>query len=95
MSRSCHRGTFSKPTRAAARTIRASPEIRSATFGLRLCGIADDPFMPARNGSSASRTEVREVPDLGGEAVERGRAHGERGEQLGVAVARDHLCRHR
>ena len=38
---------------------------------------------------------AREVPDLGREAVERGRADRERGEQLGVAVARDHLRRDR
>ena len=59
MSRSCQSGTFSRPTTAAARTTRASPQIRSATFGLRLCGIADEPFMPAANGSSTSRTSVR------------------------------------
>ena len=33
--------------------------MRSATFGLRLCGIADEPFMPCANGSSTSRTSVR------------------------------------
>ena len=33
--------------------------MRSATFGFRLCGIADEPFMPAANGSSTSRTSVR------------------------------------
>src|SRR5437868_908506 len=43
MSRSCHSGMFSIPTSAAARTTRARPEMRSATFGLRLCGIADGP----------------------------------------------------
>ena len=59
MSRSCQSGTFSKPTTAAARTTRARPEIRSATFGLRLCGIADEPFIPVANGSSTSRTSVR------------------------------------
>ena len=45
--------------RARARTTRARPQIRSATFGLRLCGIADEPFMPGANGSSTSRTSVR------------------------------------
>ena len=36
------------------------PVIRSETIGLRLCGIADEPFWaPARNGSSTSRTSVR------------------------------------
>ena len=47
------------PTTLAARTTRASPQMRSATFGLRLCGIADEPFIPRANGSSTSRTSVR------------------------------------
>ncbi len=38
---------------------------------------------------------AREVADLGREAVERGRDERERREQLGVAVARDHLRRER
>ena len=59
MSRSCHNATFSSPTTAAPRTTRARPQIRSATTGLRLCGIADDPFWPLANGSSTSRTSVR------------------------------------
>ncbi len=59
MSRSCQSTTFSRPTTEAARTTRARPQIRSATFGFRLCGIADDPFMPVANGSSTSRTSVR------------------------------------
>ena len=59
MSRSCQSATFSRPTSAAARTTRARPQIRSATIGLRLCGIADEPFWPRPNGSSTSRTSVR------------------------------------
>src|SRR5215470_1979783 len=43
MSRSCQRATFSSPTSAFARTTRASPQMRSATTGLRLCGIAEEP----------------------------------------------------
>ncbi len=35
------------------------PVIRSVTIGLRLCGIAEEPFCPSRNGSSTSRTSVR------------------------------------
>ena len=38
---------------------------------------------------------AREVTDLRREPVERRRADGERGEQLGMAVAGDHLGRHR
>ena len=59
MSRSCQSATFSSPTVAAARTTRASPEMRSATTGLRLCGIAEEPFCPLRNGSCTSRSSVR------------------------------------
>ena len=33
--------------------------MRSQTTGLRLCGIALEPFWPLRNGSSTSRTSVR------------------------------------
>ena len=33
--------------------------MRSATTGLRLCGIADEPFWPAPNGSCTSATSVR------------------------------------
>ena len=96
MSRSCQSGTFSRPTSADARTTRARPEIRSATFGLRLCGIADEPFIPVANGSSTSRTSVRarcriSVAKRSSDvAIER-----ERREQLGVTVARDHLRRDR
>ena len=59
MSRSCQSATFSRPTTAYPRTTRASPQMRSATMGLRLCGIADEPFWPRPNGSSTSRTSVR------------------------------------
>ena len=59
MSRSCQSATFSSPTAAAARTTLARPQIRSATMGLRLCGIADEPFWPRPNGSCTSRSSVR------------------------------------
>ena len=59
MSRSCHSATFSIPTWALPRSTRARPQMRSQTTGLRLCGIALEPFWPARNGSSTSRTSVR------------------------------------
>ena len=59
MSRSCQSATFSSPTSAFARTTRAIPQMRSAVIGLRLCGIADEPFWPRPNGSSTSRTSVR------------------------------------
>ena len=96
MSRSCQRATFSSPTSASARTTRASPQMRSATTGFRLCGIADEPFCPFPNGSWTSRDlGAGEVADLERELVERGGAQGQRGQQLGVAVALDDLRRRR
>ena len=59
MSRSCQSAHVLEPDdRALARTTRASPQIRSATTGFRLCGIAEEPFCPGANGSSTSRTSV-------------------------------------
>ncbi len=59
MSRSCHRATFSNPACALPRTTRASPLICSLVTGLRLCGIADEPFCFSLKNSSASRISVR------------------------------------
>src|SRR3954467_11033728 len=59
MSRSCHRATFSTAAEAFPRSTRASPVMRSVTIGLRLWGMALEPFWPARKGSSTSRTSVR------------------------------------
>ena len=59
MSRSCQRATFSMPTSALPRSTRAQPAMRSLRMGLRLCGMAEEPFWPLPNGSSASRTSVR------------------------------------
>ena len=59
MSRSCHRATSSRAATECPRTTRAMPEMRSAVIGLRLWGIAELPFCPAVNASSASRTSVR------------------------------------
>ena len=60
MSRSCQRATFSTAAEALPRSTRASPVMRSVVIGLRLWGIALEPFCcPARKGSSASRTSVR------------------------------------
>jgi hypothetical protein len=58
MSRSCQSATLSKPTCAFALTTRASPTTRSAVIGLRLCGIALEPFWPLAKGSSASSVSV-------------------------------------
>ena len=43
---------------ALARSSRARPTICSQPIGLRLCGIADEPFWPFANGSSTSPISV-------------------------------------
>ena len=68
--------------------------MRSAVIGLRLCGIADEPFWPRPNGSSTSRTSVRArcrisvAKRSSEEASER-----ERRQQLRVPVALQDLRR--
>ena len=92
MSRSCQRAMSSRPTWAFARSTRARPQMRSHTIGLRLCGIAEEPFCPAANGSSASRTSVRcRWRTSSGEPLERRADAGDRREQRRVAVAGHHL----
>ena len=59
MSRSCQSGTPSSTGTYWARTMRAMPAIRSDMIGFFLCGIAEEPFCPAPNGSASSRTSVR------------------------------------
>ena len=59
MSRSCQSATFSSAGITAERTSRARPVRFSVRIGLRLCGMADEPFWPGSNGSSASSTSVR------------------------------------
>ena len=59
MSRSCHRATSSSAGPTAERTRRARPVRFSVRIGLRLCGMADEPFWPASKASSASSTSVR------------------------------------
>ena len=59
ISRSCHSGMPSITGTTWARTILASPLIRSARTGFLLCGMADEPFWPAPNGSASSDTSVR------------------------------------
>jgi len=62
MSRSCHRATFSTAASALVRISRASPQMRSASSGFRLCGMELEPFWPSPNGSSASWISVRWSP---------------------------------
>ena len=59
MSRSCQRATSSSAVMAWPRSTRAMPQMRSQRMGLRLWGIADEPFWRSLNGSSASRISVR------------------------------------
>ena len=60
MSRSCHSATSCSPAcRLRRGRTRASPLIVSAEIGLRLCGIADEPFWPGLKPSCTSPTSVR------------------------------------
>ena len=59
MSRSCQSGMPSITGTTWARTMRASPAMRSETIGFFLWGIALEPFCPLPNGSDSSRTSVR------------------------------------
>ena len=58
MSRSCHSAWSSMPASAKPRSRRASPARRSDRIGLRLWGIALEPFWPARKGSCSSAISV-------------------------------------
>ena len=94
MSRSCQSATFSSAATTLPRTTRASPQIRSATIGFRLCGIADEPFWPRPNGSCTSRTSVRarwriSVANRSSDAAR----SAERRDDLGVPVALEDLRR--
>src|SRR5438270_512700 len=59
ISRSCHSATFSSAACVLPRTTRARPLICSEVTGLRLCGMAEEPFCFSLKYSSASRTSVR------------------------------------
>jgi hypothetical protein len=58
MSRSCHSAMFSSEASALVRTRRARPLTCSQPTGLRLWGMADEPFCRSPKGSSTSRTSV-------------------------------------
>ena len=72
--------------------MRARPVRFSVSTGLRLCGMAEEPFWPGEKYSSASRTSERWRwrTSVASRSI-RGGDHAERGEEHGVAVARDHL----
>ena len=59
MSRSCQSATFSSAGVTMPRISRAMPVTFSVSTGLRLCGIADEPFWPGAKYSSASATSLR------------------------------------
>ena len=70
------------------------PGDRLAMIGLRLCGIADEPFCARRERLlDLADLGALQVADLEGEPLEPGAGDRERREQLGVAVARDDLRR--
>ena len=76
------------------RTTRASPLIVSAEIGLRLWGIADEPFWPGLNPSThLADLGALEVAQLDGDQLARRRHRRQRAEELGVAVAGDDLGR--
>ena len=71
MSRSCHSATFSSAAMALARTSRARPTICSQPIGLRLCGIADEPFWPfAERLFHFADLGLLQTADLEGELLE-------------------------
>ena len=94
MSRSCQRATFSRPAWAYPRSMRASPVIRSEMIGLRLCGIALEPFWPvAERLLDLAHLGALEMADLGGEPLEAAPAIAIARQELGVPVPRNDLRR--
>ena len=70
--------------------------MRSHRIGLRLWGIAELPFWPARNGSmQLADLGVLEVADLGREALQGPAGDRDRREERRVPVALDDLGAHR
>ena len=81
---------------ALPRSSRARPTICSQPIGLRLCGIADEPFWPLRERLlDLADLGLLQAADLERELLERRGGDGERRQQLGVAIALDHLRRDR
>ena len=65
MSRSCHSATFSTAALALPRSTRARPVMRSDVIGLRLCGIALEPFCAgAKRLLDLAHLGALEVADL-------------------------------
>ena len=88
MSRSCQSATFSRAASAFARTRRARPVTCSQPTGLRLCGMAEQPFWPlAERLLHLAHLRLLQRADLGRELLEAGGHDRERRHHLGVAVA--------
>ena len=76
--------------------MRASPVRFSVSTGLRLCGMAEEPFWPCGEELlGLQHLGALQVADLGGEPLDRRGDDAERREIHGVAVARDDLRRDR
>jgi hypothetical protein len=83
MSRSCQSATFSMAGVTAMRTRRARPVRFSVSTGLRLCGIADEPFWPLREILLGfQHLGALQMADFGGDALDRGGDDAERGENI-------------
>ena len=96
MSRSCHSATSSSAAAAFPRRTRARPVTCSDLIGLRLWGIALEPFWPRPNGSRTSPTSVRARWRISvAKRSKPGAGQRDRLQELGVAVTRHHLGRHR
>jgi hypothetical protein len=76
--------------------MRARPVRFSVSTGLRLCGMADEPFWPGVEiFLGLQHFGALQMADLGGQPLDRRGDHAQGGEIGGVAVARDHLGRDR
>ena len=79
MSRSCQSATFSSATMALPRSTRAQAGQAFPRIGLRLCGMAREPFWPLVNGSSASQhLGALQMAELHGATSRAGADEGER-----------------
>ena len=92
MSRSCHSATFSSADLGVAAQHAREAAMRSLTIGLRLCGIALEPFWPgAERLLDLAHLGALQVADLGREPLQAGAGQRDGLQQLGVAVARHDL----
>ena len=97
MSRSCQRATFSSADeRVAAQHACAARSCVRSVMGLRLCGMALEPFWPLPKDSSASSTSVRcRWRNSTAELLDAGADEGQARQELGVPVALHDLGRDR